>query len=152
MTFARKSLTEHLVRGVFGFTALVVLQFQLLSCAPATRVTVNSRMFVQEGSHLTYQGGGCTFMELGGPSRSPPAPMKDSDFQTTESVDGDVVLEQVLSDTDVLASRRYDEAFLNSSKVDEFSVKTHAGKEYVLRFWGGSCAPLDAGIDGGSGG
>ena len=145
--------TEHLVRGFLGFTGFVVLVaigMSLPSCAH-DRVTVNQRMFLREGGRLKYEGGGCSFMELGG-SSSAPAPMKGSDFQTTESQDGDVVLEQVFSDTELLASRRYDEAFLNSARVDEFTVKTHAGKDYVLRYWGGSCAPLDAGIDGGSGG
>ena len=105
-------------------------------------------MFLREGGHLKYEGGGCTFMVLGGSSPAP-APVNGSDFETTESQDGDVVLEQVFSDTELLASRRYDQAFLDSAKVDEFTVETHASKDYVLRFWGGSCSPLDAGIDGG---
>jgi hypothetical protein len=146
MTLSSKSLTEHLVRGVLGFITLVVLVV-LPSCAPTTRVTVNSRMFMPDGTHLKFEGGGCMTLELGNT-----IPMEKGDFQFAESEDGDVVLEQVFSDTELLASRRYDVAFLTSAKVDEFGVKTHAGKEYLLRFWGGSCAPLDAGVDGGSGG
>lgn len=154
MMFASTSLAEHLVRGILGFTALVVIGMSLPSCAPTTRVTVNSRTFVREGGHLTFESASCTSMELGGSGsgRPPPAPMAGSDFQFTESEDGDVVLEQIFSDTELLASRRYDEAFLTSGKVDEFAVKTHAGKEYVLRYWGGSCTAPDSGIDGGSGG
>jgi hypothetical protein len=153
VTFASKSLTEHLVHGTLGLTPFVVfaaIGISLPSCGH-DRVTVNQRMFLREGGRLKYQGGGCSSMELGGSSPAP-APMKGSDFQTTESQDGDVVVEQVFSDTELLASRRYDAAFLNSAKVDQVMVKTHAGKDYVLRYWGGSCAPLDAGIDGGSGG
>jgi hypothetical protein len=137
-------------RVIFGarrFTVSVALVAIGMSSCAHDRVTVNQQMFLREGGRLKYEGGGCSSMELGG-SGPAPAPMKGSDFQTTESQDGDVVLEQVFSDTELLASRRYDAAFLNSAKVDEFTVKTHAGKDYVLRYWGGSCAPLlDAGID-----
>lgn len=89
-------------KSVVGVVCLAAVMF-MQSCA-RERVTVNSRMFLREDGHLKYEGGGCTFMVLGGSSPAP-APVNGSDFETTESQDGDVVLEQVFSDTELLASR-----------------------------------------------
>jgi hypothetical protein len=74
-----------------------------------------------------------------------------SDFEVIEGEDADVVVVQVFSERELLASRRYNEAILRSGTVDEFAVTTHGSRSYVLRYWGGSCAPLDAGIDPDSG-
>ena len=49
-----------------------------------------------------------------------------------------------LSDQQLLASRTYGVAMLRSGKLDEFTVTTHSGVVYVLRYWGGTCADLDA--------
>lgn len=39
---------------------------------------------------------------------------------------------------EVLAERRYDEAFIESRKVDEFVVTTKGGVERRMAFWGGA--------------
>ncbi len=67
-----------------------------------------------------------------------------SDFAVSEGGDANDVPVQVFSDNQLLVTRRYDEAFLRSGTVDEFTVTTHAGGSYFLRYWGGSCDPLDA--------
>jgi hypothetical protein len=77
--------------------------------------------------------------------------VEGSDFEVTEGANADAVVVQVFSDTDLLESRRYDEAMLRSGSVDEFTVTTHAGRSYVLRYWGGSCASFDATVDADSG-
>jgi hypothetical protein len=90
-------------------------------------------------------------MQLGSSRPIAPSPVEGSDFEVTEGTNADVVAVQVFSDTELLANRQYDEAMLRSGTVDEFTVTTHAGRSYVLRYWGGSCASFDATIDSDSG-
>ena len=110
-------------------------------------VSINERIFVKKGDSLQYNGGGCMTVQLGGSSSLGPRPLVGSDFEVTEGEDANGVVVQVFSDKALLASRRYNEATLWSGAVDEFAVTTHAGGSYLLRYWGGSCAPLDADID-----
>jgi hypothetical protein len=52
---------------------------------------------------------------------------------------------RIFSESDMLAERRYSEAVLASGRVDEFSVTTHAGVVYTLRYCGGHvCTALAA--------
>jgi hypothetical protein len=114
-------------------------------------VGLNERVFVKEGDSLNFNGGGCMTMQLGSSRPLASPPVEGSDFEVTEGANADAVVVQVFSDTDLLASRRYDEAMLRSGSVDEFTVTTHAGRSYVLRYWGGNCASFDATVDADSG-
>jgi hypothetical protein len=114
-------------------------------------VSVNERIFVKKGASLQYNGGGCMTVQLGGSGSLAPRPLVGSDFEVTEGEDANDVVVQVFSDNALLVSRRYNEATLWSGAVDEFTVTTHAGGSYLLRYWGGSCASLDADIDPDSG-
>jgi hypothetical protein len=131
--------------------ALAVVGMSLSSCGHDL-VTVNERIFVRKGGSLQYNGGGCMTMQLGGSSspapRSPaPPPLEGSDFEVTEGEDANEVVVQVFSDNQLLVTRRYGEATLRSGTVDEFTVATHESSVYVLRYWGGTCAPLDADVE-----
>jgi hypothetical protein len=67
------------------------------------------------------------------------------DFNVSEGPDGATYVVRVFSDQDLLRTRRYDGATLASGRIDEFSVTTHAGAVYTLRYWGGgSCS---SGVD-----
>jgi hypothetical protein len=122
-----------------------------LSCGQDL-VTVNERIFVKTDDTWQYNGGGCMTAPLGGSSaRAPRPPVQGSDFEVTEGEDASNFVVQVFSDGDLLASRHYSEATLRSGAVDEFTVMTHAGGSYMLRYWGGVCASLDADIDPDSG-
>jgi len=140
------------IRGVESALAAIALMAvgTPLSCGD-DRVSVNERIFVKQGASLQYNGGGCITVQLGGSSSLGPPPLVGSDFEVTEGEEANDVVVQVFSDKALLASRRYNEATLWSGAVDEFTVTTHAGGSYLLRYWGGSCAPLDADIDPDSG-
>jgi hypothetical protein len=66
------------------------------------------------------------------------------EFSVTEGPDGDAFMVRVFSDQQLLASRTYGVAMLRSGRLDEFTVTTHSGAVYVLRYWGGTCPDLDA--------
>ena len=127
-----------------------------LSCGQDL-VAVNDRIFVKAGGTWQYNGGGCMTVQLGGSSSLAPSPLggsssvgtasQGSDFEVSGGGDANDVVVQVFSDNQLLVTRFYDEAMLRSGTVDEFTVTTHAGGSYMLRYWGGSCAPLDADID-----
>jgi hypothetical protein len=106
--------------------------------------TVNEAAYLHDGATLTFRGGGCSFISLpgsgGADNRGPHA----GDFNFTEGPDGDTFLVRVFSDQDLLIARRYSETMLASGTVDEFSVTTHAGAVYTLRYWGGPCGALGA--------
>jgi hypothetical protein len=142
------------IRGVLKSTlaavALTAVGISLVSCG-RDLVGLNERVLVKEGKTLNIHGGGCTTMQLGSSRPIAPSPVEGSDFEVTEGTNADVVVVQVFSDTELLANRQYDEAMLRSGTVDEFTVTTHAGRNYVLRHWGGSCASFDATIDSDSG-
>jgi hypothetical protein len=55
---------------------------------------------------------------------------------------------QVFSDTEVIATRRYDVPMLLSGRVDEFTVVTHSGATYTLQYWGGPCSSATPGTSG----
>jgi hypothetical protein len=144
---------SRIVRGVLtnalAAVALTVVGTSL-SCGQDL-VTVNERIFVKAGDTWQYSGGGCMTAPLGGSSARAPRPVQASDFEVTEGEDASNFVVQVFSDGDLLASRHYNEATLRSGAVDEFTVTTHAGSRYMLRYWGGVCASLDADIDPDSG-
>ena len=110
------------------------------SCASGDRFTVNEAIFLHVGSGLESRGEGCSQVSLPGSGGASDAGPHAGDFNFTEGPDGDAFLVRVYSDQDLLTSRRYDEAMLASGRVDEFSVTTHAGAVYTLRYWGGACA------------
>src|SRR5688572_430283 len=51
---------------------------------------------------------------------------------------------RVFSGQQLLQSRSYNAAWLRSGQVDEFDVTTQTNALYILRYWGGTCADLDA--------
>jgi hypothetical protein len=137
-------------RRLLAAVALTGAGMSFLSCG-RDLVSLNERVFVKEADSLNFNGGGCMTMPLGGSRPIASPPVEGSDFEVTEGANADAVVVQVFSDTDLLESRRYDEAMLRSGSVDEFTVTTHAGRSYVLRYWGGSCASFDATVDADSG-
>jgi hypothetical protein len=56
-------------------------------------------------------------------------------FHNVEAKDG-VVTVQVHSGGQLLATRRYDQDFADSGKVDVIKVLSLAGREYEFRYWG----------------
>jgi hypothetical protein len=128
-----------LMKGV-GAT---VAALSLAVCSGCSeRISVNERMLLRTGETLVPQGGGCTWMELpAGAAELSPGP---GDIAVAEGPDRDVFVVRVFSDEQLLASREYSSAVLEAGQLDEFSVTTRSGAVYVLRYWGGSCADLDA--------
>jgi hypothetical protein len=128
-----------------GATAIATAAAAALgSCSDGgEEVVVNERIFRLEGSTLTSQGGGCSNMKLPG-GGSPQTGGGLGDFSFAEGTEGDAFVVRVYSDAELLASRSYNAVRLRFSQVDEFSVTTHSGAVYVLRYWGGACTPLSA--------
>jgi hypothetical protein len=117
---------------------------QACSSSGAT-VTVNEAIFLHEGNSLVSRGAGCSYVRLPASSGGLRGP-RLGDFNFSEGPDGDTFVVDVFSDNELLATRRYDEAMLRSGRIDEFTVRTHLGAMYTLRYWGGSCAlGVDAG-------
>jgi hypothetical protein len=137
----------HVQRAVSRFAAYslgAVVGISHLSCTRNLEtVTVNERVFSRNGDSLQFNGGRCKTLQLGSSRSFEPRPLEGSDFEVTEGEEADGMVVQVFSDAELLISRRYDEATLRSGAVDEFTVTTHAGRVYVLRYWDGRCAPLD---------
>jgi len=133
-------------KSALAAVALTVVGISCVSCG-RDLASLNERVFVKEGDSLHFNGGGCMIMQLGDSRPIAPSPVEGSDFEVTEGTNADVVVVQVFSDTELLSSRRYDEAMLRSGTVDEFTVTTHAGRSYVLQYWGRSCASFDATLD-----
>jgi hypothetical protein len=102
---------------------------------------MNEAIFLQAGTGRVPAGSGCMSARLpAAPAEGPPRTEVGGDFSHFEATDGDAFLVQVFSDAELLLSRRYDEGMLRSRRVDEFSVVTHSGATYTLRYWGGPCA------------
>ena len=138
-------MRSHASSGALAL-ALAALTGSLSSCG-RDLVGLNERIFVREGDSLNFNGGGCMTMQLPSSGSGAHSPVEGSDFEVTEGANADAMVVRVFSDMDLLASRRYDEATLRSGTVDEFAVTTHAGRRYLLRYWGGSCASLDGTLD-----
>jgi hypothetical protein len=125
--------------------AAAALGLSLLSCSPGNQFTVNEAIYLHEGDTLAPRGGGCTSVTLPGLGGAINAGPQVGDFEVAEGPDGDAYLVRVFSNHDLLALRRYDEGMLTSGRVDEFSVTTHAGAVYTLRYWGGPCHLVEDG-------
>ena len=114
-----------------------------LSCSSGEKVVINERMFLREGETLVPKGGGCLWMRLpssGGGSLG----FGHADISVHESAEGDAFVVRVFSEQQLLQTRSYDAAWLRSGQVDEFEVTTQGSALYVFRYWGGTCADLDA--------
>jgi hypothetical protein len=114
-----------------------------LSCSSGEQVVINQRMFLREGETLVPKGGGCHWMRLpssGGASSG----SANGDISVQESAEGDAFVVRVFSGQQLLQFRSYDAAWLRSGQVDEFDVTTQSSALYLLRYWGGTCANLDA--------
>jgi len=123
---------------MFGRLAVGLSAGLLISCSSGVEVSIASETYLHQGNTLKYAGGGCMHMKLPGSAGAAPA-RRLGDFNMQEGPDGDSFLVQVFSDDELLAARRYDEAMLRSGSIDEFSVTTHLGSVYTLRYWGGPC-------------
>ena len=129
------------VRVALAAAALAMTGQLSASCSShGDRFTVNEIIDRHEGANLVFAGGGCSYVSLPGAGGADDTAPRAGDFNFSEGPDGDSFLVRVFSDDELLTSRRYDEAMLASGKVDEFSVTTHLGVVYTLRYWGGSCA------------
>ena len=101
-------------------------------------------------------GGGCLFAisadgEGGGSSTTGgkwgPGGL-DPDFIYGETTDLKRVTVTIRSNDEIIEERQYDEAFLESGKVDRFLVLTERGRVFRFAYWGGpecdtSHLPLD---------
>ena len=124
-----------MLKPVLAFFALPVF---LSACSSGTDISISSETYLHQGDTLRYAGGGCQHLKLPAKGGTTPG-RRIGDFNMQESPDGDDFLVQVFSDDELLTSRRYDEAMLRSGKIDEFSITTHLGSVYTLRYWGGPC-------------
>jgi hypothetical protein len=128
-------------RRSLAVAALVIAGHLSVSCSMRQdRVTVNEVAYLHDGQNLAFRGGGCAYVLLPGSGGLDDRGPRAGDFNFTEGPDGDTYLVRVFSDQELLTWRRYDEAMLASGKIDEFSVTTHSGAVYTLRYWGGPCA------------
>ena len=118
----------------------------LLSCGAADTVpvTVNERMFLRMGDTLISQGGGCMSFALPASSGGEASGGGNGDISGAEGPEGLAFVIRVFSGQELLATRAYTVGMLRSGRVDEFMVTAQSGAVYVFRYWGGSCANLDA--------
>ncbi len=112
-----------------------------LSCSSGEQVVINERMFLREGEALVPKGGGCMSMKLPSSDR---ASFANADISVEEGGEGDAFVVRVFSGQQLLQSRSYDVAWLRSGQIDEFEVTTQTSALYLFRYWGGTCADLDA--------
>jgi hypothetical protein len=124
-----------------AITAIALASVALASCSGNPYV-VNEQQYLRDGQTLVAAGSGCSDVTLPGSGGADDRGPRVGDFNFAEGADGDAYLVRVFSDQALLVTRRYDEATLASGKVDEFSVTTHAGAVYTLRYWGGPCTAM----------
>jgi hypothetical protein len=66
----------------------------------------------------------------------------ESDLVVNEHRIGNAFVVEVSSGGELLAQRSYSEKTLLSGKRDQFTVTTHAGREFEFTYWGGdACEP-----------
>ncbi|HEX8791339.1 MAG TPA: hypothetical protein VF765_10355 [Polyangiaceae bacterium] len=109
----------------------------LAACSQGDKFVFNEAEFVHQGQMLMPAISGCQLITLPGTSHVDDPGPHIGDFNTTEGADGDAYVVKVYSDTELLTQRSYSESTLAAGTVDEFSVTTHSGAVYTLRFWGG---------------
>jgi hypothetical protein len=116
----------------------------LVACGP--KLTINERVEqLGDGPHLS-EGRGCFPIEGEGESSAgsgSSAGDVDGDFVYRMATARGLMTLEIRSGGNVLAERRYDEAFARSGTVDDFTVRTLAGKEYRLRYWGSLGCDID---------
>ena len=117
----------------------------LASCSSQDTYKFSQSEWIHQGQALVPAGAwGCNDITLPGTSHVDDPGPHIGDFNFTEGDDGDSYVVKVYTDSDLLTVRSYSEATLAAGTVDEFSVTTHSGALYTLRFWGGHvCTPLD---------
>ncbi len=116
------------------------------ACSSGRDISISSETYLHRDATLKYAGGGCQHLKLPGSGGAKPGPHL-GDFNMQEGPDGDTFLVEVFSDDELLATRRYDEAMLQSGMVDEFTVTTHLGAMYTFRYWGGPCSTPPNSLD-----
>lgn len=121
--------------------SLAVVTVAPVSCSGGAHFTLNEVIVRHDGQNLVPAGSGCSSVTLPGSGGGDTVPHV-GDFNYSEGVDGDTYLVRVFSDQDLLTERRYTEGMLASGAVDAFSVTTHSGAVYTLRFWTGRCTAL----------
>jgi hypothetical protein len=137
-------MTDDDARSWLASTALACSVIVLASCSSEDKYVFNEAEFVHQGQALMLVGGGCSNITLPGTSNGNDRLSHIGDFNFTEGDEGDAYVVKVYTDSDLLVERSYSEATLASGKMDEFSVTTHSGAVYTLRFWGGHvCTELD---------
>jgi len=126
---------DSTLRYVAG-AALGVTFVALASCSSGEKYVFNEAEYLHQGQTLVPAGSGCSDVTLPSSSNGPEG-AHVGDFNFSEGAEGDSYVVRVYSDADLLTERRYPEAMIAAGDVDEFSVTTHAGAVYTLRFWGG---------------
>lgn len=117
----------------------------LASCSSEDTYKFTQEMWIHQGEALMPAGAwGCNDVTLPGTSNGNDGNPHVGDFNYTEGDEGDSYVVKVYTDADLLTTRSYSEATLAAGTVDQFTVTTHSGAVYTLRFWGGhACAALD---------
>ncbi|HTQ48274.1 MAG TPA: hypothetical protein VMI75_36210 [Polyangiaceae bacterium] len=129
---AYDSTLRLVASATFGAACLA-----LASCSSGEKYVFNEAEYLHQGQTLVPAGSGCSDVTLpsSGSGADPEAHV--GDFNFSEGAEGDSYVVRVYSDADLLTERRYPEAMLAAGDADEFSVTTHGGAVYTLRFWGG---------------
>jgi hypothetical protein len=107
-------------------------------------VAINERIYEQDGSGLTVaRSSGCAMVRLDDSPERPGPVAPPADMHTSMRGTPSGVAVEVFSESERLESRMFTEATLLSADVQSFSVRTHAGKMFEFRYWGGQCDPSD---------
>jgi hypothetical protein len=131
---------------------LVVVGGACIACDGGPTFAVNERIF--ELPSMKSAGGGCIAVRLGGGGRGATGTAGGSDGSTLAieaSFGGDEMVVKVTEGGRLVAERTYDEAFLRSGRLDQFTVTASTGHSRLLRYWASydsdgqpRCAPLEA--------
>jgi len=112
--------------------ALVAMTVGSFSCS-GEPVELNERLVdARTGASL---GGGCSTYMLGSGETVGGAGTA-LEFDVAQWLDGDAVVFEIKRGVDVVATRRYSEAFFRAGGLDELVVPSRSGTEMTARHWG----------------
>lgn len=125
--------------------ALAFVLFMIVGAGCGEDIFINERRWSRVQGELVKGPSGCiNASDLDGhPAKFTPRVEGSSDFGTFQTTGDGAVHILIHSQGVTLATRSYNREFLRSHRVDEFIVTTQGGVEYLLRYWGGPCTPLE---------
>ena len=134
-----------------GFMLILMGVAGALGCNTGPEFAVNERTF--ELPSMKPGPGGCMGIRLGrGPTETAAtgASGAGSTLVTQASWGGEALVVRVSEGSTLLLERSYDEEFLRSGRVDEFTVTSSTGQSRLYRYWASydengqpRCAPLE---------